>query len=42
MINVDEKTIINKIEPYLLKNKFIYKTNLGRKITESGRELLKK
>ncbi len=42
MINVDEKTIINKIEPYLLKNKFIFKTNLGRKITESGRELLKK
>lgn len=41
MINVDEKTITNKIEPFLLKNKLIAKTNLGRKITDTGKTLLK-
>lgn len=41
IINVDEKTIVNKIEPFLLKNKFIIKSSAGRRITESGSELLR-
>ncbi|WP_216083325.1 Holliday junction branch migration DNA helicase RuvB [Candidatus Mycoplasma haematohominis] len=40
-INVDEKTIVNKIEPYLYSNSWISKNNKGRYLTEEGKELLK-
>lgn len=36
ILNVDEKTIINKIEPFLIKNNFISKTINGRIITDEG------
>lgn len=42
ILNIDEKTILNKIEPYLLKKKIIEKNNRGRILTEYGFEYLKK
>ncbi|MGL4647123.1 MAG: Holliday junction branch migration DNA helicase RuvB [Mycoplasmoidaceae bacterium] len=33
---IDENTILNKIEPYLLKINYIEKSNKGRKLTEDG------
>lgn len=40
IIEIDEQTIILKIEPYLLKQKLIAKTNNGRSITKLGYDLL--
>ncbi len=40
IMNIDEKTIISKIEPFLLKQKFVSKEINGRKITKQGIELL--
>lgn len=40
ILNVDEKTITDKIEPFLIKNNFIIKTISGRIITDSGKEFL--
>lgn len=37
-INIDEKTIENKIEPFLLTNHYIEKTNSGRIINEKWRK----
>ncbi len=42
IMNIDEKTILNKIEPYLLKRKLIEKNNRGRILTTEGYEYLKK
>ena len=39
-INIDEETIQYKIEPYLLKNKYIIKTSKRRKLTNKGNELI--
>ncbi|WPL40420.1 Holliday junction DNA helicase RuvB C-terminal domain-containing protein [Malacoplasma iowae] len=37
---MDEKTIVNKIEPYLLKKNLILKTSLGRVLTIYGETYL--
>ena len=42
VLNVDEKTIINKIEPFLIKNNLIEKTSFGRKLTNFGKDYLEK
>jgi Holliday junction DNA helicase RuvB len=39
LLNIDHETIENKIEPYLLNNYYITKTNVGREITNKGLEL---
>lgn len=41
-LNVDEKTIVNKIEPHLIKNMYINKTISGRTITDKGVAFLNK
>ncbi|MGL4617167.1 MAG: Holliday junction branch migration DNA helicase RuvB [Mycoplasmoidaceae bacterium] len=41
ILNTNEKTILNKIEPYLFKIGFIEKNNKGRKLTNSGHVFLK-
>ncbi|MGL5640148.1 MAG: Holliday junction branch migration DNA helicase RuvB [Mycoplasmoidaceae bacterium] len=41
MMNTNEKTILNKIEPYLFKIGFIEKNNKGRKLTKIGYDFLK-
>lgn len=41
ILNLDERTIVNKIEPYLLKKNFILKTSLGRMLTNLGEDYLK-
>ena len=40
IIGIDELTITLKIEPYLLRKKYIVKTNKGRRITYDGKMLL--
>lgn len=40
ILNLDEKTIVNKIEPYLLKKNLILKTSLGRVLTNNGETYL--
>lgn len=40
ILNVDEKTIIEKIEPFLIKNNFISKTINGRILTDNGLNFL--
>lgn len=42
ILNIDEKTILTKIEPFLIKNNLIEKTNLGRKLTNDGKQYLEK
>lgn len=42
ILNIDEKTIINKIEPYLIKNKIITKSSKGRMLTDKGMEIINK
>ncbi len=42
LLNTDEKTITNKIEPFLLKNMYINKTAKGRIITDKGISFLLK
>ncbi|MDR0340813.1 MAG: Holliday junction branch migration DNA helicase RuvB [Mycoplasmataceae bacterium] len=39
---IDINTLETKIEPFLMRNCYIEKTNLGRKITNSGINLIKK
>ncbi|MDR2821872.1 MAG: Holliday junction branch migration DNA helicase RuvB, partial [Mycoplasmataceae bacterium] len=39
LLNIDHETIENKIEPYLLNNYYITKTNVGREITSKGLEI---
>lgn len=41
-LNIDEKTILNKIEPYLFKIRFIEKSSKGRKLTKIGAKFFKK
>lgn len=36
ILYIDEKTVLEKIEPYLIKKNLILKTNAGRIITEEG------
>lgn len=40
ILYMDEKTILEKIEPYLIKKNLISKTNIGRVITEEGIDYL--
>lgn len=40
ILNIDEKTIENKIEPYLIQLKFVIKSNNGRVITQLGKNYL--
>lgn len=40
ILNIDEKTIQNKIEPFLIKMNLIYKTTNGRSITDKGIDYL--
>ena len=42
MLNVDEKTIVDKVEPFLIKNNFVIKTINGRILSEIGKEFLNK
>lgn len=42
LLNVDEKTLLDKIEPFLIKNMYINKTSSGRILTNKGTEFLKK
>jgi Holliday junction DNA helicase RuvB len=42
LVNIDIETISNKIEPYLINNGYIEKTNKGRKITSIGIDVLNK
>ena len=42
VMGLDIRSIELKIEPYLLKNGYILKTNSGRKITTKGKEILNK
>lgn len=42
ILNIDEKTILEKIEPYLVKNGWIEKGLQGRHITKSGAAFLDK
>lgn len=42
LLNVDEKTLANKIEPFLIKNFYISKSLNGRFITDKGKEILDK
>lgn len=42
IMNIDEKTISNKIEPFLLKMKFIEKNNKGRYLTQKGIDYIEK
>lgn len=41
-INLDEKTIVNKIEPYMYSKGLIVKSNRGRSLSAEGLEILKK
>lgn len=36
LLDCDEKTIIEKIEPFLIRKNLISKTNKGRELTNSG------
>lgn len=40
-LNLDKKTYMNNIEPFLVRNDFINRTPRGRIITELGREYIK-
>ncbi|ADX98315.1 Holliday junction branch migration DNA helicase RuvB [Mycoplasma suis] len=40
--NIDESTLIKKIEPYLVSKGYISKTNKGRILTDSGEKILGK
>ncbi len=40
ILNIDEKTIINKIEPYLIQLNFVTKDSNGRSITKYGKDYL--
>lgn len=40
ILNVDEKTLLNKVEPFLIKLNFINKTTNGRTITDVGKNYL--
>lgn len=42
ILNIDEKTIVNKIEPYLIKKNLIQKNTNGRNITVFGIDYLEK
>lgn len=41
-INLDEKTIVNKIEPYMYAKGLIVKSNKGRILSDEGLKILKK
>jgi Holliday junction DNA helicase RuvB len=41
-LDIPEETIINKIEPYLLKKNYIFKSSNGRIITADGTCYLKR
>lgn len=41
LLNIDEKTIVDKIEPYLIKCNLILKTSNGRMLTLKGEQYLK-
>lgn len=40
LINLDEKTVIEKIEPYLIQSQYIIKSHRGRKLTINGIRIL--
>ena len=42
LLNVDEKTLSEKIEPYLIKNLYIEKTTNGRILTKKGLKFISK
>ncbi|MCF0217997.1 MAG: Holliday junction branch migration DNA helicase RuvB [Malacoplasma sp.] len=42
ILNVDEKTILDKIEPFLIKKNLIFKSINGRSLSEKGIEFISK
>lgn len=40
LLNIDEKTIVEKIEPFLIKNSFVLKTLNGRQLTNKGEKII--
>lgn len=40
LLNIDKTTILNKIEPFLIRENLILITTFGRKITQKGLELI--